>query len=226
MNKGKIHIYVYNLLTKVFGKKVLKKILLERYIKLYKKNDIIFVHIPKVAGTSITKELYGRRNGHLTAMEIKQELGETMYNIKFSFSITRNPYDRLVSSYFYAKQGGSKEGGVSNPEIYKDESFREFNTFVKEWLIYQNFEKIDVIFKPQYKFLYNGDNCIVDYVDKLENLSQVRKVLNSKFKKIFNFGHKNRSARSKNFMSYYDNETKELVNKLYEKDFILFDYDK
>lgn len=224
VNKSKLNIVGYNLLVKLMGKKITSYIFVQKYLKVYKNSDIIFIHIPKAAGTSITKEIYGKRNGHLSAKQIIDEMGKNEFINKFSFSVTRNPYDRLVSAYFYATQGGSKEGGITNPEKYKSYEFRNFKSFVKEWLCKQDLNKIDVIFMPQNIFIYNKKKCLVNEVYKLENIDRLIEILNNKLGKSVNLDQRNKSYRARNFMNYYDDETKEMVIKLYYKDFKLFGY--
>ena len=78
---------------------------------------LCFIHIPKTAGSSVEKmlgwsgekHLIGKINPkynvcpqHLYWQELQQEVPEVVDYIKFS--IVRNPYDRLVSEYHYAKQ--------------------------------------------------------------------------------------------------------------------------
>ena len=137
-------------MKRLMGVEWSKKILSKKYIKQYQKSDIIFIHIPKAAGTSIANEIYGKRNGHLTASQVVKILGKDEFNRKFSFSISRNPYDRLVSSYFYAVQGGSIDGGITNSSMYKTNEFSDFSSFVKNWLVFQDLNSIDLIFRPQY----------------------------------------------------------------------------
>lgn len=224
MNKSKFNILVYDWMNRLLGHKFTKRIFINKYINLYKNSDIIFIHIPKSAGTSITNELYGKRNGHLTAIQIKNSLGNRKYDEKFSFTVTRNPYDRLVSSYFYAIQGGSKDGGISNPDKYKSYEFRDFKTFVKKWLVNQNLDTIDVIFRPQYKFIFEGEKCLVNYFGKLDELDEVNKKIISVTGQSFDFKHKNKSNRLNDFMTYYDEETKAIIKKLYFLDFKLLGY--
>ncbi len=81
----------------------------------------IFVHIPKCGGTSIEDLIWPapRREAdlwmgfidaynnkyqtgglqHLTARQIRTEVGESRFAAYWRFSIVRNPFDRLVSQY-------------------------------------------------------------------------------------------------------------------------------
>jgi hypothetical protein len=94
------------------------------------KDKLIFVHIPKCAGTSIEKALsrvaklelmnpnpiednriqkqslnrvgyIHRLERHLSAIEIRNIVGDIFFEKAFKFSFVRNPYSRLVSFYNY-----------------------------------------------------------------------------------------------------------------------------
>ena len=71
------------------------------------KYKTIFIHIPKNAGTSI-EEYFGNKSvriqpeKHADIYEIKKKF-KNSYNNYRKFTIIRNPYDKMVSWYFYLK---------------------------------------------------------------------------------------------------------------------------
>ena len=76
----------------------------EHYIKIVKKaclaNKVIFIHIPKNAGTSIKKALrLNKLPCHLFANEIKHTIGPKEFRKNVRICVIRNPWDRLVSIY-------------------------------------------------------------------------------------------------------------------------------
>lgn len=88
----------------------------------------IFIHIPKCAGTSIEQfikdhgrndlqfiGLYQNRSlHHLTAIELKIIIKEQIFHHYYKFSVVRNPYDRLLSEYYWTpiQNIGYKTGGT------------------------------------------------------------------------------------------------------------------
>ncbi len=79
---------------------------------------LLFIHIPKTAGTSIhhilskadvslSSDILNRNiektqlHQHSTALEWKTALGENSWQKLFSFCLVRNPWDLMVSSYFW-----------------------------------------------------------------------------------------------------------------------------
>ena len=64
---------------------------------------LIFIHVPKTGGTFVERKLAKLKNkvfgGHSNYIHFKNKIKSIdNYNI---FSIVRNPYDRLISAYFY-----------------------------------------------------------------------------------------------------------------------------
>jgi len=69
---------------------------------------LIFVHVPKAAGTAITKALekvlqldrqLASIEGHSTALEIRKHVGEEFWNRALKFGVVRNPWERRVSCW-------------------------------------------------------------------------------------------------------------------------------
>ena len=74
------------------------------------KEKLIFIHIPKNAGTSITSYFSTQRinqpRKHASIEEIKSGF-PTEYEAYKKFAIVRNPYDRMVSYFFYLKKNNN-----------------------------------------------------------------------------------------------------------------------
>ena len=129
------------------------------------KKKCIFVHIPKCAGTSMEQFLkdYGNNNieyfgvfnnrslHHLTAYELLMSLRKKKFEKYYRFSIVRNPYDRLLSEYYWNpiygigyKNGGSKKVFLE----YIEKVIKKGDFFSN---IYHDH------FMPQYNYLFYKD---------------------------------------------------------------------
>ncbi|MBC7005533.1 sulfotransferase family 2 domain-containing protein, partial [Photobacterium sp. BZF1] len=69
---------------------------------------ILFIHIPKAAGSSISLELYGVQISHCKIEEYISCDRNRLSSIK-KFSIVRNPIDRFISAYDFLCNGGMIE---------------------------------------------------------------------------------------------------------------------
>ena len=80
------------------------------------KHKIIFVHIPKTGGTSIEKalKLTSREKGygvnkekkavqHYDYNEYRNSLGSEKFDKYYKFTISRNPYEKVISEFFWLK---------------------------------------------------------------------------------------------------------------------------
>ncbi|MBZ7980802.1 sulfotransferase family 2 domain-containing protein, partial [Campylobacter sp. RM12642] len=192
------------------------------------KYKCIFVHVPKVAGTSIERAIFETDKwlvGHKKAIQYVKYNKEKFYQY-FSFGFVRNPYDRICSAYHYLKNGGAGGNDLewSKLHLSKYNNFKEFIKDLENENIKQEILKY-YHFIPQCEFLCNEhDEIIVNFVGYYENL-------NNDFEKILNILNISRNmiwvnkSEHKDFRNYYDAETYNIVKKVYEKDFYIFDYD-
>lgn len=223
MNLSFLKIKTVQLTKSIIGEAKTTRLMNKRYIENYKKQDIIFIHIPKAAGSSVTQILYGKRNGHLTAEYVKSCLGDS-YLDKFSFSVTRHPYSRLLSAYNFARQGQTQHGAISNPQFYQLPVFNTFESFIENWLIKQDLRSLDRIFWPQYFFVFKDNVSLVDALFKVENLDQLEEKLTELLGKKVHFEKINRSTYKQDIS--YSRELKNLIYNIYQKDFDLLGYQK
>jgi len=184
----------------------------------------IFIHIPKAAGTSIARAIYGMNVGHRKAVDYCN-VSSKEFNAHFSFSFVRNPWDRAVSAYNFAKQNGTEYVQPLPNSTFQSEVFDSFERFVLEWLINADLSKEDVVFEPQYKYICDeNNNVIVDHVEKVENMKNGILFLQDKLKIKINIANLNQSTRKKDFRCYYNEETKKVIAEIYKKDIELFNY--
>jgi hypothetical protein len=192
----------------------------------------IFIHIPKTAGTSIEQflkekgknniEYIGVRNNrslqHLTAFELKRELGPIFTNY-YKFSIIRNPYNRLLSEYYWTPLNIGYKAGETKADF-----ITHVANIVKNKLYFNNIYNDHFI--PQYLFLYgNGKNILVDNVFKYEDLDESIKYLKHKINIDNDLPFLNKS-KGDIVKTYWNNRQKERIYKIYQKDFIVFNYEK
>jgi hypothetical protein len=198
--------------------------LYRRYV-YWKKNKCLFVHVPKVAGTSINHAIYGRTLGHYSAIEIQSKFPK-LFNDSFTFSLTRNPWDRLLSAYHFAKQGRTETMGVRNPKQYQIPEFDSFESFVLEWLAYKNVDELDFVFQTQSRFLVDvNGKPMLDYTGKLENMDESISYIESKIKRKLNIPHANKVERKCSYRDYYiSQEMVDIVHDKYHSDINLFEY--
>jgi len=112
------------------------------------KGRAIFVHIPKTAGSSIEYILGIGGSCHATSTALKA-CKPDMYQTALSFTIIRNPLDRVISMYDYAKAGGNGKGGdvAKYAWVTNSTTFEEF---------VNGLDPFDYSYAPMAHYLYDG----------------------------------------------------------------------
>lgn len=184
-------------------------------------NKFIFIHISKTAGKSILKALsLPSAADHRNATQQFKEYGPEIWDQYFKFCFVRNPWDRLVSGYFYRVGGGSGErDDLERAKIYPP-TFQEFCSNLERFMLLPN----EGMFVPQVDWITNqGGGLMVDFVGKFEQLDKDFSFICNKIGVESRLQHINKS-RHKPYWSYYDNRSVELVREAYKKDIEHFDY--
>jgi chondroitin 4-sulfotransferase 11 len=207
------------------------------------KYKFIFLHIPKVAGTSIERFL----------REIDLEIPQKVLRKRgfshflndhpdyFAFSFVRNPYDRLVSAWKWGELKFSKEGELPFYKKERPVSFEEYVLLTTDlehrkdnqnlWSEYDEYHTL-----PQFEFFpnLNGGHYFsdkitskftCDFIGRFENLHEDFNTACSNIGiKQFKLPH---AYKSKTFKESFDwtNELKEKVYNYYKKDFTNFNYE-
>ena len=218
-------------------KRILNKIRKARFAsrqldKIYKKGSLlhsfyesktIFIHIPKTAGISLVKSIFGdvTLEGHRSVSYYKQVF-KNRYSDFFTFTVVRNPWDRLYSSYKFLQKGGinihDKNAFETHLSIYKD-----FEDFVLNGLNEKIIWEI-MHFIPQYEFVCdNNREIIVDYVGQFENLNKSVDKINDILKSEFELDHHNKNDK-KDYKDTYTAKMIEKVHQVYQKDIDIFQY--
>ena len=143
----------------------------------------------------------------------------------YIFTVVRNPYDRLVSLYYYLKED-NKKYKMMNYLLFIDNinTFSEFVHYLKN-----NWDELKYnIGKPMIKYIIDKNNKIV--VNKIVKFEDLQKDMNDVFEKTgltyidFNKTHLYKSKIRKHWREYYNKELLDIVNKLYHEDFKIFNY--
>jgi len=183
----------------------------------------IFIHIPKVAGTSITKTLFGCGSRHLRYTEYKKA-NPKKFRSYFKFSFVRNPWDRLYSAYSFLRKGGMNEMDRQWAEEHLA-GYADFESFVKGWVTREHIWNW-IHFYPQYYFICDDRlNLKMDFVGRLESLDKdftyVQQKLGVPVKPLPRI---NVSGNEKAYIQHYNEETRKIVADVYAEDIKMFSY--
>lgn len=218
-----VKFWLKNLLKRPFYKRLKFSYQNEPQIR----KNVIFVHVPKAAGTSIHNSLFGRLAGfgHSTAERYLSIYGPLDYFSAFKFAFVRNPYDRFISSYEYLKQGGNNS---NDSRFYEDymKSYASFDDFVLNGFAKSSAIQKHIHFRKQSDFLYSGKKCLVDFVGRFENLEKDYIYIKSIVGSESDLKFVNKSNGRNSDQSYLQNEaSKKIIADFYKLDFENFGYE-
>ena len=183
----------------------------------------IFIHVPKCAGVSINRALFGcLGGGHRTLNDYLLIFEPKAVIDYFKFTIVRNPWDRLVSAYFFLKGGGLNENDRNwyNRELCE---FSSFDDFVKGWLNKENIWKW-YHFMPQYHFILDRQRRVsLDFVGFIENIKDDFMFIAKRIGATSSLPQSNEGSHG-SYMTYYTTELCDIVADVYEEDIKLLGY--
>lgn len=173
------------------------------------KYKFIFIQIPKTGTSSIKAVLNPFIEGntfdairHADYAEIARSYPNQLIEY-FKFSFVRNPWDRIVSYYFFQK----KRGKINNKLTFEDFLLAPGGSVVKpqcDWVHQLN----------SYSFVGRFENFQEDFDIVCEKIGIPRKEL----------PHEN-ETKHKHYTEYYNDKMREIVAKKCAKDIEYFGYE-
>ncbi|MBL7234662.1 sulfotransferase family 2 domain-containing protein [Komagataeibacter oboediens] len=138
-----------------------------------RERGVLFIHIPKNAGTSITHALYGMNVGHETIRYFQRRMHDlTDFP---SFAILRDPVQRFMSAYRYARAGGSSSRHVAHGFRATYMAFGGIDDALDHITHARSPYSIDHIFRPQTWYLTDTHGHIgVDRLFMLDDMARIQ----------------------------------------------------
>jgi hypothetical protein len=183
------------------------------------KHQFVYIHCQKTGGTSIKQWLQRSLQEplmdweHFGIGDVRKMIHKEVFNKLFKFSIVRNPWDRVVSDYFFCRLPMFEN---VDPERYKLFQSLNFKEYVQRELFPY----------PQSKFLCDNERLLMDFVGKYETLILDMQYIARRLhiEPPSEFPHKNQTSHE-HYSHYYDEETREIVDNYHQEDIKRFKYE-
>lgn len=191
---------------------------------------VLFIHIPKTGGTSIQHWMLKNTNGqplkarkHHNLDRIKTELD---LDIDWSFCVVRNPWDAVVSWYWFRRDRAlrrlelakHKNPGGANKK-------RKYDVQYNHHVLELHEKGFDFFVETAPARLCSNKTVGVTTVLKLENLAKDFEIVQDVFKCYEPLGVYNTSKRDRDYRQYYNDYTRKLVEQQYATDIEAFGYE-
>jgi hypothetical protein len=141
---------------------------------------------------------------HKNASDIQRDLGHDKFNTYFKFCVVRNPYDLIVSSYFW------------------DKLDIDFKTYCQNYA--HNYDRLN----SSRIFINNKPICqyYIRYENLLDDIIVVLEKLGIKDYTIEDLPNHKSGVRPSgdSYRKYYDDETRAIVKRLFRQEIDLFGY--
>lgn len=198
-----------------------KRLDVYRAKKYWIDSGVIFIHVPKAAGISISNAIYGRPLGHLKAKDIYEVDGRLLSEM-FTFGFVRHPVNRFISGYSYIKENYHYlKGSPGLPSL--EHLNLGPNEFVERWLSRMNLKKVNFVFQSQADFLYDDNDLLL--VEKLcyyENFESEVENIRERVYKLEGLERLNYSGSKSVDFDYED--LNEVLKIIYPRDYDLLGY--
>ena len=196
------------------------------------KRKLVFIHIPKNAGTTFKSVLYSTHGDVEWERPFTDEKKYTHAPLKSFYAsfpeskdykvitIIRNPYERALSWYSYYRTPTYYNRHPQMRAIhYAQQPFLEF----LKWYNRSFKSKWEML--PQVWWYTHKKKLHSDYQIRFENLEQdINKVSNELDMDIIKIPHNNKSLESLTVGDVYCDESISIINEWYKEDFKKLDY--
>jgi hypothetical protein len=185
-----------------------------------RQRKLIFVHVPRVAGTSIVRVLYGEGCIHHYSMRYYRAVHPAFTQSADSFAVLRDPFDRFASAYAFMRSGGTPSARLSDVFLRQTAHLSTVDDYLS-FLEGREALDLDFVMRPQSWFvcdLVTGEPLVKD----LFLLEDDRAAL-SAYLARWNVGPLPWLNRSSNMRLLLNIRQRRRIERLYADDFALID---
>ena len=180
--------------------------------------DYVFIHIPKCGGTSVERALGLAVLNHDTALQRMKYLGEKRWRNRVTFSVVRNPYTRLASSFFYLHH--PKQQSIGKLQ-------EEFRFWLFRWQKARDENAIPDALNTQCWWLNDEKGQpLIENICRIENINDDIKKIADALGRDINVQRLKANPLPIDYDDLYTPATRDMVTDLYGADFDRFGYER
>jgi hypothetical protein len=149
------------------------------------------------------RNFYQKYYSHMSAEEIKKIIGDEKFNNYIKFCVVRNPYDKMVSRYFWDLKNNKTNKGFD--EYCQTKNVSDINLYT-----------------------INGKsvcNFIIRYEHLEEDIIKLCQILDIKYYNIQDLPYHKKTQRDRDYRNYYNENTRRIVYENHKDVFLLYNYE-
>lgn len=158
-----------------------------------------------------------------------EEWNKGAFNNYFKFTVVRNPLDRLVSAYFFLKDGGRNKHDMAWADKWlgRLQTFEMFCDRLGNDKGYRNQVLNWQHFRPQVSYMKDLRGRInFNYIARLERLDTDFEYIQQQLSVTGTIAHRNRSQRDPDWKKYFSIETASVAAGIYNADISQLGYER
>jgi len=117
-----------------------------------RRRNLIFIHVPRVAGTSIAQALYGPRCTRHHSIRYYKTVAPRFWEGADSFAVLRDPFDRFASSYAFVRSAGTETCRLSDVFVQQTARLRDVDDYLS-FIEDRDDLSLDFVMRPQSWFV-------------------------------------------------------------------------
>lgn len=165
---------------------------------------------------------------HMSALEIKQKIGDEIWDAYFKFTVIRNPFSKLVSAWYHFKGPECTFKNALRTHLFNPGAVTSILIGKKDIVGFREWVAREKLPVDRDKYLIGGEVC-VDYFIRFESLAEGIAEVHQKLGiplPDFNLPKFKQGFRSSRFpiSAFYDSQTEARVRELFAWEFDYFDY--
>jgi hypothetical protein len=121
---------------------------------------LIFVHVPRAAGTSIVRALYGQGCIRHFSMRYYRAIDPGLAAEAQSFALLREPVDRFASAYAFVRSAGTSTGRLSDVFVSQTAHIASVDDYLS-FLEDRGPLDLDFVMRPQSWFVCDTDGSVL-----------------------------------------------------------------
>ena len=200
--------------------------------KVIRTAGVWFVDIPRTSTTSLRTELgnhygevYAKAAGrlsmpcHLTALSMRDFLGESVWSSLFTFTFIRNPWERVFSLYCWSRKHGYMEG-------------MEFDAYLDSMLAWHENggreREVHVGFLDNAGYIVDEvGEIMIDYVGRYETREADIAYVSEKvgLPSLGGLALNKQAPHNTHYSTHYSDQGREIVARVHHRDIELFGYE-